>query len=107
MHSLYQVASQKRQRKKNKKHTKSAESAGPKIQPTQTTKMSACYYALKKINNRKKTQWNGRTTMNHICTGQTTGIWGGKEVEKHNNARSNNAKTQQTKPRKSTAQKMQ
>ena len=30
--------------------------------------------------------------MNHIYTGQTTGIWWGKEVEMHNNARSNNAK---------------
>ena len=54
IHSLYQVTSQKRQRKKKKKHTKSAEAAGPKIQPTQPTKMATCYYGLKKINNSKK-----------------------------------------------------
>ena len=54
IHTLYQVTSQKRQRKKNKKHTKSAEAAGSKIQPTQTTKMATCYYGLKKINNSKK-----------------------------------------------------
>ena len=55
----------------------------------------------------KKTQWNGRTTSHYICNEQTTGIVGGKEGKKHNNARSNNAKTQQTRARKSAAQKMQ